>query len=97
MNSCTKKTFETEREAQDRATEINKENGTHVPKREKRKRSKPPKNGGVRMRAYPCERCGKFHISSMSKSDYNKIVDQKKGRFIAREARRWMDKLGLNS
>lgn len=90
--TCTKKAFETQKEAQKRVNEINKENGTN----------KEFKDGKIlTLRYYVCKDCGKYHLSSMSKhnhkyftnKDFRKSINRKS--FLNRETDFWKQRLGI--
>lgn len=82
--TCTKKSFDTPEEGQKRANEINKI--------EQSKKSK------VKLRIYRCKKCGKIHLSSMSKWLYKRTKDvqsrnaHRENKFIQREGEYWEKK-----
>lgn len=84
--STNKKAFDSKKDAHERAKEINAEN------REK--------GDNTKLRAYHCRECLKYHLSSMSKNDFNKIDPIKKAmkrtkRNVMLEAEYWSNKLGV--
>ena len=64
MKACTKKRFKTEIEAESRLQEI--------------LATGEAKNGVVLKRSYKCRKCGRFHLTSMSKRKYQ---NTKNGQF----------------
>ena len=87
MENCTKVNFDSIG-AQKRAKEINESNkGTNV--RE--------------LRPYKCNKCGNYHLSSMTKKFYSQTKNvearnkTREERFISREVTHWERKFNLDS
>lgn len=80
--------FETKREAGKRAAEINREN---------KKTGKKD-----RLRAYECDRCSGFHLTSMTKRQYKWFTDAhyrgkiREQKFIESGAQHWERILGVD-
>ncbi len=81
---CDKKSFNTIKEANIRISEINRE--------DKSKHSKP-------IRAYKCEICGRIHITSMNKKqfDHNLVKIRERQALRRDEVSYWCRKLGVNN
>jgi len=81
MTDCKKKVFESKSEAKRRACEINKENYG--------------KKGVRKMRAYLCNYCGKYHLTSLHIVGYQfrtniKVRNRlRESAFIKRESEYW--------
>ncbi|MFM7853814.1 MAG: hypothetical protein ACKO96_18300, partial [Flammeovirgaceae bacterium] len=76
---CKKTAFDSKEEAVNRIKQIKKEG----------KRNKTPR------RSYKCVKCGKFHLTSMTKEQNKKVVilsQEKKARRIECEAEYWIKK-----
>ena len=87
MEQCTKKTFDTMEEANQRAQQLTAQN---------RKGS-----DSTKLRPYQCVECGLFHLTSMSKKKHKFLTDSsyrhsvKEQQFIEREAAHWNAKFGI--
>lgn len=86
LPACTKVDFDTKPDAELRAKAINDYNYKHNNQSDKS------------LRAYLCNRCNKYHLTSMSKPTHKKVlkIKQKRRQFrIEQEANYWAQKLGI--
>jgi len=85
--STNKKVFDDKKAAKARAKEINEENIKKV--------------DDTRLRAYFCRECEKYHLSSMTKNEFDKIdpvkrAEKRTARIVRMEAEYWTSKLGID-
>ncbi len=86
---CLKKSFETKQEAKERKEQIDKVNQLN--------------KDNTRMRVYHCKKCGKYHLTSMSKKKFKstqKITKEERDRrrisyLVNVESDYWLNKLGI--
>lgn len=87
--NCDKKTFETLKKAVKRANQINHENNQN-------------KNNNLKLRAYKCNDCNKFHLSSLSEHQHKYFTDKnyktkvREKSFLKLETEYWQKKLKIN-
>lgn len=85
MTHCVKKSFETKAEAKTALSKI----------------PKAPEGGKKPLRAYRCKKCGKFHLTSMTKAthrwiEHRRNPETKAKARIERLADYWIKKKGWN-
>ena len=86
-DKCTKKQFDDKKIARARAVEINEENVKN--------------KDDTRLRAYFCDVCKKYHLSSMTKEEFKKYdpkvrASKRKANFLRRETEYWESKFGVD-